>query len=245
MLLGDWGRKSRCILCLCRSLRICARLQPWCSVVALRPVVIAENVFWVFGWKHVDSVARARASILLPRSCIPPHCAEKTDKGCHTDGVVHVVWSDRLDGREEEDDTDEYDPYYCNRIDWFAPPAHRVWSRVEDNSAFIPSVGNDDSDVADVQGRCGDVEYRRDGQSASNADQIEAAAKDYDEPDCVYGGMREPVDLAPETMHCQLNPLASIRLGNSLGEWESCITSKGPGHSCICQHSRATGEELD
>jgi len=150
MLLGDWGRESRCILCLYRELCIYARLQPCCSVIALRPIVIAENVLWVFWWKHIDRIACARASILLPRSCIPPHCAEETDKGCHTDGVVHVVWSDRLDGREEEDDTDEYDPCHCNRIDWFAPSAHRVWSRVEDHGAFIPSVCNDDSNVADV-----------------------------------------------------------------------------------------------
>lgn len=129
----------------------------------LRTVVVVENLIWVLRWQHINGVASTWTSVLLPRPSVPPHCAEKANKGRDADGVVHVVGSNGSSSREEENHTDEDDPCDGNEVDRFAPPAHGVWSGMEDNSAFIPAVCNDDSDVTNVQGGRGDVENGRDG----------------------------------------------------------------------------------
>jgi hypothetical protein len=133
-----------------------------CCASLLSRIVVAENVFWVLRWKHVDGIASPRTSVFLSRSGEPPHRAEKTDEGCHTDGIVHVVGSDWLDGREEEHNTNEADPCHCDCIDRLAPSAHCVWTRVENHSTLVPSMCNDNRDVADIQGGRGDVENSRD-----------------------------------------------------------------------------------
>jgi hypothetical protein len=69
---------------------------------------------------------------------------------------------------------------------------------VELNLSVIPSVGDDDGDVAYVQGWSGNIEDGRNGQRAADTDQIEAAAKGDDEPDGVDWRLREAIDLAPK-----------------------------------------------
>lgn len=136
----------------------------------LNGVVVAENVLWVLWWKHVDGIACAWASVLLPCTGVPPDRAEQANEGCHADSVIHVVGSDWLHSWEEQHNTNEDDPCHCDRVDRLAPSTHCVWSRMEDDGVFIPSVCDDDCDVTDVQSRCCDVENSRDGEGASDSD---------------------------------------------------------------------------
>jgi hypothetical protein len=175
-----------------------------CCANPLRRIIVVKDFLGILWWKHINSVACAWTSVLLPRSRKPPHGAEQTNEGCHTNGIVHVVWSDWLDGREEKHDANEGDPCHCDSIDRLAPSAHCVWSRVEDHGAFVPSVCDDDRDVADIQGRRGDVENSRNRQSAANANQVETTAEDDDEPYGVDWGMRVTINFTPVSMPCQL-----------------------------------------
>jgi len=130
---------------------------------ALDAVVVAKYLIWVFLWKHVDCVAGAWSSVCPSRAGEPPDCAEETDKGGYANGVIHVGGGDRLHGREEEYETDEDDPCDGNRIHRFAPAPHGVGAWMKDDTALVPSMGNNDGNVADVQGRGGDVEDGGDG----------------------------------------------------------------------------------
>jgi hypothetical protein len=126
-------------------------------------IVVAEDLLWVLGRKHVDGIVGSWADVSLPRSGEPPHRAEKADEACHANGVVHVGHLDRSHGWEEEHDTNEDDPCHRNGVDRFAPSAHCVGSRVELHLSFVPTVCDDDCDVADIQGWRGDVEDGGDG----------------------------------------------------------------------------------
>lgn len=130
---------------------------------ALDPVIVAKYLVWVFLRKHVDCVAGARSNVCLSGAGEPPRGAEETDKGGYANGVIHVGHFDRLHGREEEYDTDENDPRDCDRIHRFAPASHSIGAWMKDDTAFVPSVCNNNCNVAYVQGRGGDVEYRSNG----------------------------------------------------------------------------------
>jgi len=171
-------------------------------------VIIVENLLGILRRKHVDGVGGARANVRLPSSSVPPDCAEQPDEARHADGVVHVACLDWLRRGEEQYNTDEDDPCDCNCVDRLAPFAHSVRSRVEVDLSFIPSMRNDDNNVANVQGWRGNVEDGGDGQRASNTDQIEAAAEGDDEPDRVDRRMCVAIDLAPEAITC-----VSLRYG--------------------------------
>ena len=136
----------------------------------LNCIVVAENVLWILGWKHVDGIAGARAGVLFPCPGIPPGRAKQANEGCHTNSVVHVVGPHWLHGREEQHNTNEDNPCDCDRIDRLAPFAHGVWSRMEDDSVFVPSVCDDDCNVTDVQSGRGDVKNSRDREGASDSD---------------------------------------------------------------------------
>jgi hypothetical protein len=126
-------------------------------------IVIAKNLLWVLRRKHVDGIVRSWADVSLPCSGEPPHCTEKTDETCHANGVIHVGHLDRSHGWEEEHDTDEDDPCHRNGVDRLAPSAHCVRSGVELHLSFVPSVCDDDCDVADIQGWRGNVKDGGDG----------------------------------------------------------------------------------
>ena len=168
-----------------------------------RRVVVAENLLWVLWREHVDSVSRPRTGVRFPRSGKPPNGAKEANEACHADSVVHVVRLHRPHRWEEEHNANEDDPCHRNCIDRFAPSAHGVWTRVELDLSFVPSVCNNDGDVAYIQGWRGDVENSRNGQRAADTDQIEAAAEGYDEPDSIDRCVREAIDLAPEPVSCQ------------------------------------------
>ena len=135
----------------------------------------------------------------LSCSSIPPNHAEKSNESRNTDGIVHVGGSDRLRGREEQNDTDEADPSHGDRIDGLAPPAHaeRTWMKLD--SSLVPAMRDDDSNVADVECRCGDIEDGNDSQGAANTDEVEAATERYDEPYSIDWSIRNRIDFAPES----------------------------------------------
>lgn len=176
--------------------------------VRSRCVIVAEDLLGILRWKHIDGVGGARPNVCLPSPSVPPDCAEQADETRHADGIVHVACLDRLRRGEEQYHTDEDDPCDCNRVDGLAPLAHGIWSGVELDLSFVPSMRNDDSNVANVQGWRGNVEDGGDGQRASNADQIEAAAEGDDEPDRVDRRVCVAIDLAPEAITC-----VSLRYG--------------------------------
>lgn len=70
---------------------------------------------------------------------------------------------------------------------------------MEFDLALVPSVCDNNSDVANIQGRSGNVEDGGDGKRASNTDEIEAAAEGDHEPDSVHRRMRIMIDFAPES----------------------------------------------
>lgn len=109
---------------------------------------------------------------LLSCACVPPEHAEESDKGRYADGVVHVCSRDGPNWREEQDHTDEAYPCNSNGVDRFAPTAHAKRSWMELDFAFVPSVRNNDSDIADVQCRGGDGEDAHYRQGASDANQV-------------------------------------------------------------------------
>jgi alkylhydroperoxidase family enzyme len=107
--------------------RQCHAIKIVDSVRASRRVVVAEDLFRVLRWKHVDGIRGPRAVVMLafhirrriemdlpnvrlPRSSEPPSGAKQTDEGRHADSVVHVARLDRLHGGEEQDHTNEDDP---------------------------------------------------------------------------------------------------------------------------------------
>jgi hypothetical protein len=137
---------------------------------------------------------------LLSRSNVPPRHAEERDKRSNANGVIHVCGRDRFDGREEQNDTDEADPDDCHSVDGLTPFPEGVWAFDELHSVLIDTVSNDDSDVADIQCRCCDIENGNDGQGAADADQVETTAEEDNEPDSVDGRVCELVDLAPEAV---------------------------------------------
>jgi len=53
-------------------------------------------------------------------------------------------------------------------------------------------------DVAQVQTGCAEVEDGYDCLSGSDADEVEATAEDYDQPDCIYWSAGGVVYFAPE-----------------------------------------------
>jgi hypothetical protein len=132
---------------------------------------------------------------LLACSCIPPDHAEKSNEGRYADCVIHVCSCDWSYRGEEQDHADKAHPRDGNRIDRLAPPAHCVWSLVELNLAFVPSVRDNDGNVADVERWGGNVENAQDGKSTADTDQVEATAEDHDEPDGVDGRVGDVVNL--------------------------------------------------
>lgn len=73
---------------------------------------------------------------------------------------------------------------------------------MEDNRAFVPSVGDDDSNVADIQGWRGNVENCGNGQCTSNADEIETAAEGDYKPDSIDRSVSILVHFAPKSTPC-------------------------------------------
>jgi hypothetical protein len=69
---------------------------------------------------------------------------------------------------------------------------------VELDSSFVPSVGHDDGDVAYIQCRGGDVEYCDNSERAADADEVETAAENDDEPDSIYRGVGQRIDSTPK-----------------------------------------------
>lgn len=121
-------------------------------------VVVAEYILDILGRQFANRVAGARPRVALPRAGIPPHCTEQADKARNADRVVHVRGRDGVDGGEEQHHADENHPCDGHGVDGLAPAAHGVWACVEDDSIFVPSMCDDDSDVGDVECGRGDVE---------------------------------------------------------------------------------------
>lgn len=65
--------------------------------------------------------------------------------------------------------------------------------------AFVPAVRDNDGDVADIQCRCGNVEDCDDSEGGADSNEVEAGAKDHDEPDRIDRSVGEVVDFAPES----------------------------------------------
>jgi hypothetical protein len=167
-----------------------------------RCIVVAEDLFRVFWRKHSNGVIGPWSSVRFSRSSVPPDCTEEANERGYGNSIVHVASPHRLHCGEEEDDTDEDDPDHRNSVDRFAPLAHSVRTRVELDLSIVPSVGNDNGNVAYVQGWSGDVEDGRDGQRAADTYQVETAAKGHNQPDSINWRLREAVDLAPKPVCC-------------------------------------------
>jgi hypothetical protein len=180
----------------------------------------------------------------LSCSCIPPEHAEQSNETCHANGVIHIRSCDRLDRGEKQDNADEAHPGNCNRVDRFAPPTHGVRPRDELDAVFVHSMCDDNGNVANVESWGGNVEDSNNRQRASNSNQIETTAESDDEPYGVYRCTSDVVDLAPETVSHQPCVHRSGHICNSPRKGKGGIARECPGHSCVCQHGRATGEKL-
>lgn len=162
-------------------------------------VVVAEDVFWVLWRKLANRVAGAWPSVAFSGTGIPPHGAEQADKARYAYRVIHVVWLYWFDSREEQHHTDEDNPCHGDGVDRLAPASQCVWTGVEDDSVFVPSMRNDDGDIGKIQSRCGDVEDGCNGEGGANADQIQTAAEHNNQPDSVDGCVGVGVYFAPES----------------------------------------------
>ena len=59
-------------------------------------------------------------------------------------------------------------------------------------------MGEDDGDVREIKGRCGDAEDGHDGLGAPDPDAVQDDAKQHDEPNSVDRSVGMSIDLTPK-----------------------------------------------
>lgn len=69
---------------------------------------------------------------------------------------------------------------------------------MELDAPFVPTVRDDDGNVTYIKGGRGDIEDSNDGKGAADADEVQARAESYDEPDGVDGRVCQGIDFGPE-----------------------------------------------
>ena len=69
---------------------------------------------------------------------------------------------------------------------------------MEFDLALVPSMCDDNRNVADIECRSGDIEDRNDSRGASDANKVEATAEGYDKPNSIDWSVRDRIDFAPK-----------------------------------------------
>lgn len=132
----------------------------------------------------------------------PPGHAYDSNESSDADCIVHVCRRNGPYGWEKQYNTDKENPDHSNRIHRSTPSTHGVWTFDEWYAVLVYAVGNDDSNVTEVECWSCNVEDCHNCLARANADEIESAAKGDHEPYRIDRCSSKFVDLAPDPENC-------------------------------------------